>query len=390
MEEIIKQEQTQTIDKSAKSERHYGLDLLRIICMVMVLFRHISHYAFQSGIILADTPDFFIRQGILGYTNFLVDCFVLISAFFLVKQRFRLSRIFKLELIVCFWLIISFVVLYFVNPPDGFTWEYVIPFFPVTLNAIWFYTAYVGLYLLSPLLNLAIKHMNKGMHLLLCILLVLMSCLINNILGFTDVFSFANGHNLHWFVVLYFVGGYIRLYVDPKKIKIWIPIVVYVIVGALIIGDYLLIRFLKENNEWCNSYLNADHPYDYNSLLTFILSISIFLIFLKINFKTKFSQKTISFLAPHMFAIYILDRDYIRNLQCDYVFGWLNIPNYPLLQVILAVIIIFAFRVALDFIRSLLFKLFENRKWYKTFLTKMDTFPYWVVNKINSKGEKTV
>lgn len=372
------------------NERHYGLDLLRIICMVMVLFRHVSHYAYQAGIIADGSPDFYIRLITNGFSNFLVNCFILISAFFLVGQKFKLSRIFKLQLIVSFWLIISAIILFSINPPQGFTWEYLIPFFPVTLNAIWFYTCYVAMCLVSPLLNLAIRHMNKNIHLLTCILLSVLAILINNILGFTNNFSFGNGHSFPWFIVLYFIGAYLKLYINSKNIKMWFLIVIYLLSCGLLIGDWFLLNYLKGIPGFFAEYVNPDHPFDYNSIFTLVSSISIFLIFYKIKVRNKTCQKAIKFMAPHMFAIYILDRDNIRNLQCDFAFQKIvsKIPS-PITQVMIVIIMLFILRVLLDVCRSFLFKLFESRKWYNNFIKKLDSFPYRVIDRLNFK-EKTI
>lgn len=68
--------------------------------------------------------------------------------------------------------------------------EFMTPFFPVIMRVFWFYSAYFGLYLLSPLINIGIKHMNKGQHLLACILLVLMATALNNAMTFSNAFNF--------------------------------------------------------------------------------------------------------------------------------------------------------------------------------------------------------
>lgn len=91
-----------------------------------------------------------------------------------------------------------------------------------------------------------------------------------------------------------------------------------------------------------------------------------------------------------MFAIYILDRDNIRNLQCDFAFQKIvsKIPS-PITQVMIVIIMLFILRVLLDVCRSFLFKLFESRKWYNNFIKKLDSFPYRVIDRLNFK-EKTI
>ena len=381
MEEVVKQEQVAVQEQQPKAERHYGLDLLRILSMLMVLFCHLSNYSYGLGLIAENSPSYYIRQVLIAFCIVMINCFVLTSAYFLVKQKFRLSRLFKLELTVIFWLAVCCIINAINKVPDFWENEFLIPFFPVTLRVMWFYSAYMGMCLLSPLFNLAIRHMNKGIHLTTCIVLVLMATIFNNAMANTNAFTFYDGYNLAWFVVLYFVGGYIRLYVDPSKIKVWPLILIYVLMSASIVGDWFLLKWLRATYTWFEPRFYENTPYNYNSIFTFISSVAFFIIFLKVKIRTK-----LKFCAPHVFAVYILDRGYVRTTQYEYAYIIANIP-ISLLQIFVAIILIFSFRILLDYLRSLLFKLFENRKWYKSFLRWLDQLPYRIVDRFN-KGEQ--
>ena len=159
--------------------------------------------------------------------------------------------------------------------------------------------------------------------------------------------------------------------------------------AALVVLDWFFLGYLKEQYQFFDLRFDVSFPYNYNSIFACIESISIFLIFLKIKIRTKVGKGIIKFIAPHVFAVYLCERSYASMLSFDLTFQLFDFPNLIYLRVVLVVIFLFAIRVLVDYVRSLLFKLFEDRKWYKTFLTKMDAFPYWVVNKINKKGEKT-
>ena len=134
MEELVKQEQTITSHNPIKAERHYGLDLLRIISMLMVLFCHVSNYSVLSGLILPDTPEYIIRQILIAFCIVMINCYILTTSYFLVKQKFRLSRLFKLELIVIFWLAVCCVINAVRKVPDFWENEFLIPFFPYFMS----------------------------------------------------------------------------------------------------------------------------------------------------------------------------------------------------------------------------------------------------------------
>lgn len=83
--------------------------------------------------------------------------------------------------------------------------------FPVIYSKYWFVTDYVGLMLISPILNFLIGKMGKrDYQIFLGITLgmtVLLAGTINESLN--DWKS-----NLLWFIILYMVAGYIKLYAD--------------------------------------------------------------------------------------------------------------------------------------------------------------------------------
>lgn len=369
--------------KVQQNERHWGLDLLRIVSMLMVLTCHLLNYSSICGIIPQEGPQAFLRQIITAFCIVMINCYIFTSSYFLVKQKFRLSRLFKLELIVIFWLTVCCITYAIKKVPDFWENEFLIPFFPVILRVFWFYSAYMGLCLVSPLLNILIRHMNKGLHLATCIMLVMMATVFNNVMSFTNAFTFGDGYNFAWFVVLYFVGAYVRLYVDPSKVKVWAALLLYLVMTALIVGDWFLLTFVTKNNEWFGARFATNSPYNYNSIFCFLSSFGFFLLFLKMKIRTKATKSVIKFLSPHVFAVYIMDRGYIGNWQYELGYKVFNFPQLPFLQVFCVVLLLFTFRVFIDYIRSLLFLLFEKRKFYQDFLKKLDQLPYKIVDRLN-------
>lgn len=60
--------------------RHYGLDLLRIVSMLMILFSHFSVYSMSKGILVGDINTT-IRQVLSAFFTVSVNCYILTSAF---------------------------------------------------------------------------------------------------------------------------------------------------------------------------------------------------------------------------------------------------------------------------------------------------------------------
>lgn len=73
---------------------------------------------------------------------------------------------------------------------------------------------FVVFYLLIPFLNLLIQTMNSKLHLRLILLCLLVYSVIGTIPKITLGVNYVS-----WFVVLYFIASYIRLYRFPIKIS---------------------------------------------------------------------------------------------------------------------------------------------------------------------------
>lgn len=180
------------------------------------------------------------------------------------------------------------------------------------------------------------------------------------------------------------MGGYVRNYVYKKNIKSWLAILAYLLATALIIGDYYFIKAIRASNPWFEARFDENAVFHYNSLFVFLSSLAFFFIFLKIDIKNKAIKSIIKIITPHIFAIYILDRGYIQRLQYDYALKLIAIPELPFLQIFIIIILIFMFRIGLDYLRGLLFRLFTDRKWYKRFMIKLDDLPYKLINSVNN------
>ena len=85
---------------------------------------------------------------------------------------------------------------------------------PIQSFGVNFVACFVVFYLLIPFLNLLIQTMNSKLHLRLILLCLLVYSVIGTIPKITLGVNYVS-----WFVVLYFIASYIRLYRFPIKIS---------------------------------------------------------------------------------------------------------------------------------------------------------------------------
>ena len=88
---------------------------------------------------------------------------------------------------------------------------------PILTNQYWFFTYYVLLIVLAPMLNLFIKNVTREqLKKSLSILLIIFS-IVPTFNIFKDSFRTNGGYSVIWFIILYLIASYIRLYGVKQK-----------------------------------------------------------------------------------------------------------------------------------------------------------------------------
>ena len=77
-----------------KQERDNGLDLLRILCMLMVVCLHaFNHGGLVEGTLVPGTANFYLGNAMFALCLPAVNCFVMISGYFLCTADFKLKKL---------------------------------------------------------------------------------------------------------------------------------------------------------------------------------------------------------------------------------------------------------------------------------------------------------
>lgn len=206
------------IHKSAPSckERNSNLELYRIIVMLLIVAHH---YVVNSGLmsVMKEEPlhiqsIFLYLFGMWGKTG--INCFVMITGYFMCKSHISLRKFMKLLLEVYFYNVVItgiFLLTGYARPSFSTVFYALVPIQSFGVN---FVACFVVFYLLIPFLNLLIQTMNSKLHLRLVLLCLLVYSVIGTIPKITLGVNYVS-----WFVLLYFIASYIRLYGFPIKIS---------------------------------------------------------------------------------------------------------------------------------------------------------------------------
>lgn len=210
------------------------------------------------------------------------------------------------------------------------------PLLPSRFNA-WFTTQMLGLILVQPFLSRLVCCLTKRQYQGLLMVLILLTT--SFIPGFPLGYNYASPWKLSWFITLYFTGGYMRLYMPAYSGK-------RVLVGLVILS-------------LCWSYIGSRfHWIDlgYNSVLTYVIAILIFMVTLKIRIGT---VKWINYFAASTYAVYLIHQNYYAKDFIGSLMAYLPEEGYVynFFVGILSLSVLFTAFVMIDKMRILIFDL---------------------------------
>jgi len=317
--------------------RKSSIELLRIIAMFFIIT---SHYSVHGGFKF-DAMHFSFNKLLLNYTilgNLGANIFFIISGFFLSKSKFCLEKIFKLIFQTMTYSIIIYVILCIIDNSLISKNNIISAFIPITLY--WFITAYTIIYLLFPYFNKLINAMNKKEFIfLLLIMLVFWSILPTSfkISLFPSVIIDV--------IILYFIGAYIRYYIDIEKINSKLLYALLTIFVLIMLVLTLLTNMLNYPLQNILIYYNK------NSIFTIIISVLIFVIFCKFKFTSKF----INYISSCVFGVYLFhDNEFIRyriwqTICKNYLY---QDSKYLILHLMTCVLMVFIIGIIIELIRK--------------------------------------
>ncbi len=194
------------MDKVLKKSRDSNYELLRIVSMFMILIVHADFFSFGS----VTTDD--LNDNIISSTARLsfemlsigaVNVFVMISGWFGIKASVRGFFNFAFQCIYFISGIYAIALLFGIAEFSPRTL-----FENIFVNCGWFIKAYIGLYLLSPLLNMFLEKADKQ-HIRNFIILFFLFEFVYGWIGNTSFIS--QGYGTLSFIGLYMLARYLKI-----------------------------------------------------------------------------------------------------------------------------------------------------------------------------------
>ncbi len=330
-------------------QRNSNLELYRIITMMAIVAHHYlvnsGLMTFISGYECNSRNLFFLLFGMWGKTG--INCFVLITGYFMCTSHITLRKFLKLMLQIEFYaLVIALPFLYYHY--EGFSMKgLLLCLIPVKMVSDRFTSCFILFWLTIPFLNVLIRGIDRKMH----IRLIALSLFV-----YTAVLYIPTGgvrmNYVSWFIVLYFISSYIRLY--PKHIyrsesvRTW---------GRLSVFAVLLAAGSVAVTCLCNDVFERTKPVfwlvsDSNAILALVVGVTTFMFFK--NVKIPYS-KFINAVGATTFGVLLIHahsnvmRDWLWCDTIDCVGHYSD--TYYYLYAPLAVLSIFTICSLIDYIR---------------------------------------
>lgn len=279
----------QAVPVQGRKARQSNMELLRLVSMLFVLMLHANYLSLKmprpADLAASPLPTFF-GAFIEQLAIVAVNVFVLISGWFGIRPRWKglASLLFQVEF---FSLGVLLVFLSAGTPVSGTVLRDTL--YPVA--NYWFVVAYVGLFILSPVLNLFAERATRRQLGLFLVAFFTWEFFYGFI---RDIGRFGGGYSTMSFVGLYLLARYVRLH-SPRWTRMG---------GGKLLALYLLTVLVGVA---CFLFMLAQgrvkgYFFSYNSPFVILGSLCLVLLFSRFRLQSRF----INWMAASSLSIYLL------------------------------------------------------------------------------------
>lgn len=344
-------------------KRIVSIELLRIIAMMMVVM---LHYLDKGRVLQPLTG----AMNLNGYVAWALECmsivavnvYMLISGYLLVETGFKPGRLIELLCQVLFYTMLVPMVLLAsgVLEPGYFNVYHLLrDVLPVQMEQYWFITAYVIMYLFSPILSAAAKSMSQKQ-------------LRNTIIGLLLFFSVSKtilpvelavdkaGNDCIWFLCVFLVAAYARLYGVPcfengKSVRKGLLCYAAGVIGIFVLT--FLVRMIYMKTGSLDHFI--DIGLDYNHVLNLLAAFGLFQAFLRWDIPGDSRiAKMICRWAPYSLGVYLCH----EQIEIRYLWPkWIGATGegsllMMVIRCIFSVVLVYVICSVIDMVRSYIFK----------------------------------
>lgn len=280
-------------------ERQSNFELLRILAMVGVMVLHAGLYGPVADAYTMESRGAGIYLS-HAFAVLSVNVFVIISGYFSIKLRF--ASVLNFLWTISYWRLVTLAILFVFYKMTPVTVASFLPFAPISTGggfgfSGWFVGAYIGLMVLSPMLNLYSDKLTTKQLGLYCLVFFSAEILFDWLLPSLTIFG--QGYTPFAFVGLYLLGRYAA---RPDSLDFRLRISIPMFFSICIFGGFTMALTSLYGNTFPilrNKLMYGS--YGYTTPLTLAGSFMIVMVFKHIRFRSK----VVNWFAASAFAVYL-------------------------------------------------------------------------------------
>lgn len=333
-------------------ERESNLELLRVICMIML----IGHHCVVHGTGIPATNPLAINKAValamipMGKICFLA--FLALSTWFMVTQSFKAVRFLKIWLQVFFYSVVFTIIFVVMSGEILGSSQLLSVFFPIIGNSHGFASAYLALYLLLPFLSKIIKNMTQNQAKWAIVLLIyfqLVSQYFGSLVGYAQYFP----SEITLFVLCFLISFYLKRW-SPKCLNnIYFTGGVFLLCWMGLVGLYV-IQYKMPNITIVNYVLDINK--NEFGIINIIAGYMFFFTFKNLKIR---NSKFVNWVAKSMFGVLLIhDHNFFRPIvwaNIVKVQNWAN-STYFIVNFVCNMVFIFVVCVIIDKLRMCIFE----------------------------------
>lgn len=347
-------------------KRNYGIDLLRILLMLMVVLLHVL----GDGGVLDSVEPFSLNYSLAwlleSFAYCAVNCYALITGYFYIDGKYKVSSMILLWFQAFLYTAGIFAAACLLKPDLFYVPDLLEAVFPVSTGAYWYLSAYVGLFVMIPFLNAAICAMpEQKMKKMLFVLFLVFSVYVTFCGG--DPFSQLEGYSMTWLILLYIIGACIKKYGffddmgSKKALLLYVLSVVVSWVVKLCIETLVIptADIVQTKEEWIGNILIS-----YVSPTMLFAAVMLFTAFKNLVLPERIN-KLVALFAPAAFGVYLIHKqEYVSGFFIrDKFAGYASYNTFSMLGAVLfTTVVIFTVCILIDLVRCQVFKVLKIKQ----------------------------
>ena len=346
-----------TENRTVEKKRDSNIELFRIIVMFLIVAHHFIVNSSLPSVLSTFPTTFktnlFCVLGMWGKTG--INCFILITGYFMCTSQITLKKFLKLFFQIEFYSITISLCFFLANYEQYSVKMLLLDLFPIKSVSSGFVDCFLIFWLLIPFLNKFIRSLNQRQHLYLIVILFFSYVLMRFFPGAEITLNYVS-----WFVFLYFIASYIRLYLDETLKKLGEAKIALAAAVSILVSIVSVIALLQIAAKGIIPFSMSRIYYfvsDVNAPMALTTSILVFVFFK--NLRLGYNP-FINFVARTTFGILLLHAhcDAMRHLIWFDIFNAEQIffKDWSILRSLLAILTVFFAGVFVDTIRLYCFE----------------------------------